>query len=1018
MIKTSITKIGLMIFALSFSNSLISQSNPSQLVKNWVTANEKQTESTLPNFSYAGYHNSEVGLPSSFSQTIYDVTDPLYGAVADDTNSDKAAIIAAIAAAEQNPNGGIVFFPPGKFIVNDGTVDNLTEIIRISKSNIVIKGSGSGTGGTELYQKDNTTHPDMATKDWTCPYLFYFWNGEDSANNFISNVVANADRGGYSIEIADASNISVGQWVELYVKNTSTALLNEELYPYTTANLYKPADLKIVKNGVEVREIHKVVSKTGNIITFKEPLHRAVNYTYGWKINNFSALEEVGIQDLKYTGGFIWEHLHHQAPQEIYPGEAKSGPNAYLGSSGWSGIQFNHVVNGWVSNVEFSNMSQAAQFKFSAYCSVLNNRYTGNPGHNFMTTNSATGCLLGKNIDTTTGTWHGSGVNALSIGNVLWRNEHPQNGNSGMENHASQPRSNLYDVCKGGFFFNQGGSTGALPNHLKNLVLWNFEGVSYQSSSVKSWRPNSETIYAKFLMPIISGLQGFTMSTEENQYQENESPGSHVDETSLYETQLTHRLGSLPDWIESSLRTETFENTTISGWSTETYTGENGINWTLNAKSTSGYIGSSKNIYMQAGKTGATSGTIKGGISSFTVTCKDLWDADVDRNLELLVNGAVVGTKTHNGSEVYTFEVNNINIEGDITIAIRNASPTGTNKSVAIDNLTWTSYTPFHPASLEVSSSNMAIQIGNTSTITETVYPSYAGDKSVSWSSSDTSIATVNSNGLITGITTGVAIVTATTTDGGLTATCEVSVGATETFENTTTTGWSNETYTGDNGFIWTLDAKSTSGYIDSTKDIYMRSGKTGVLSGSIPGGISSITVSCKDLWEPETERTLQLIINGSIVDTFNHTGTEIYTYNVDDIDISGTFTLAIKNASPTDTNKSIAIDNISWTPYSTTNANKSGLKSDLAGIETNAERLSKTSVYPNPFKNNLTIILEKGVAEILLMSIHGKLICRKTVNNQSQVHLNFTNNELPNGIYILQTIGKNKQRTYKLLHN
>ncbi len=205
------------------------------------------------------------------------------------------------------------------------------------------------------------------------------------------------------------------------------------------------------------------------------------------------------------------------------------------------------------SNVEFSDMSQAAQFKFSAYCTALDNRYTGNPGHNFITTNSATGCLLGKNIDYTTGTWHGSGVNALSIGNVLWRNEHPQNGNSGMEVHASQPRSNLFDACKGGFFFQQGGSTGALPNHLRNMVLWNFEGVSYQSSGVKSWRPNSETKYAKFLMPIISGLQGFTMSTVSNQYQENESPGVPVDEESLYEEQLEYRLGYLPVWINGEV---------------------------------------------------------------------------------------------------------------------------------------------------------------------------------------------------------------------------------------------------------------------------------------------------------------------------------------------------------------------------------------------------------------------------------------------------------------------------------
>ena len=533
----------------------INAQNKSALYQNWLDAQTNNTTPTLPTFSYAGYKHGEVGLPKSFSQPIFNVTD--YGAIANDNISDKEAIKKTIQAAEASANGGIVFFPPGRFIVNDAnptvagvTADDPSEVIRISKSNIVIKGSGSGAGGTELYQKSHTTHPDMATKDWACPYLFLFWNGEDSANTFITNVTGNSDRESYTVQVANTSNISVGQWVELYIKDKNTTLLAEELAPFSTSDFHQPENLKIVNNGVEIREIHKVVSKTDNTITFKEPLHRAVNASYDWKINSFKALEEVGIQDLKYTGGFIWKHLHHKAPEELYPNEPVSGPHAFLSSSGWSGIQFNHTVNSWISNVEFSAMSQAAQFLFTSNATALNNRYTGNPGHNFIVTNSATRCFLGRNDDLTTGIWHGAGVNGKSIGNVLWRNNHPQNGNSGMEMHASQPRSNLFDVCTGGVFFHQGGATQSLPNHLKNMVLWNFEGVSYTNSNVKSFRPNSETKYSKFIMPIISGLKGFTMSSEANQYQVNESEGKHVDEESLYEAQLEYRLGTLPNWVK------------------------------------------------------------------------------------------------------------------------------------------------------------------------------------------------------------------------------------------------------------------------------------------------------------------------------------------------------------------------------------------------------------------------------------------------------------------------------------
>lgn len=542
----------LFLFAIIFGNYRVQAQNPSTLYQNWVDAQENETEPILPTFSYAGYHHGEAGTPNSFTQTVFDVTD--YGAVADDENSDKSAIMDAIAAAEANSNGGVVYFPSGRFIVNDADVDDPAEVIEITKSNIVIKGSGSGPEGTELYQKNNTTSPTQATKDYTCPYLFLFKPdySDYKYDGVIANVTGNVTRETFSVEVDDISKLQEGQWIELGLKDKSTDLLEEELAPYSKNDLYNPNNLKIVKNGVEVKEFHKIKNITGNTITFYEPIHKTIDPQYNWQISEFTAIEEVGMQDLRYTGGFIWKHLHHQAPKELYPKEGKSGPHAYLSSSGWSGIQLNRVVNGWIKNVRFTAMSQAAQIKLSAYSSALDNEYVGNPGHNFISANSATGSFIGRNTDKTSGVWHGCGVNSLSIGSVLWRNSDPQNGKSGMEIHASQPRASLFDVCIGGFFFNQGGALQSLPNHLRNMVLWNFEGVSYQSSNVKSWRPNSETPYAKFLMPIIVGLKGFTMSSEPNQYQVNESPGQHVDPESLYEAQLAYRLGELPFWITNS----------------------------------------------------------------------------------------------------------------------------------------------------------------------------------------------------------------------------------------------------------------------------------------------------------------------------------------------------------------------------------------------------------------------------------------------------------------------------------
>lgn len=68
------------------------------------------------------------------------------------------------------------------------------------------------------------------------------------------------------------------------------------------------------------------------------------------------------------------------------------------------------------------------------------------------------------------------------------------------------------------------------------------------------------------------------------------------------------------------------------------------------------------------------------------------------------------------------------------------------------------------------------MEIGQTKQLEVTYKPEIVRDKSLKWSSSNESVATVDQNGLITAKAKGQATITATAVDGGCTAKCEVSV--------------------------------------------------------------------------------------------------------------------------------------------------------------------------------------------------------------------------------------------------
>ena len=77
---------------------------------------------------------------------------------------------------------------------------------------------------------------------------------------------------------------------------------------------------------------------------------------------------------------------------------------------------------------------------------------------------------------------------------------------------------------------------------------------------------------------------------------------------------------------------------------------------------------------------------------------------------------------------------------------------------------------------VSVAPTSLELTVGESSTLTATVAPANAANPAVSWTTSDAAVATVSETGVVTAVAAGQATITATTDDGGFTASSDVTV--------------------------------------------------------------------------------------------------------------------------------------------------------------------------------------------------------------------------------------------------
>lgn len=484
--------------------------NVSPLWKAFQQANGAERSRGIPDFSYAGYHFSERQIPDVSGRSRFDVT--AYGAMPDDDRYDDEAIQKAILDAEKHPGGGVVFFPPGKYIIAPD--ESAEKRIVITHSNIILKGSGSGVGGTEIFQDKMRLNNRQ-----------FLFKPEQTESRTLTTITADVPRETFWVEVADASVLKPGQ--DVVIRHRSEAFTREYFAPLALKDQW--TRLLGPKGGMQIFEIHTIEKVEGKKVKFVNPLHFDLKLVkeYPFELVTFTPIAECGVEDILFTSNW-----------KSYPEEFVHHKNA-IHDYAWEAIGFEYVKNSWVRNCVFRDWNEGIFIRSGYQVTIENLTFEGKKGHASVHARTGYGVLI-KNCRFNGAQHHGPGVGYSASGTVVTGCSLGTDQN--IDSHSGQPMATLFDDIDGGVFYNLGGPEPGHPHHGKDLVFWNFYHRSQKDQSYDFWDMSRRRNYT-IARPLFAGFRSDHAVRLAN-YGVNESQGKTVWPKSLFQAQLEWRLRS------------------------------------------------------------------------------------------------------------------------------------------------------------------------------------------------------------------------------------------------------------------------------------------------------------------------------------------------------------------------------------------------------------------------------------------------------------------------------------------
>ncbi|OYQ31580.1 hypothetical protein CHU95_20780 [Niveispirillum lacus] len=404
----------------------------------------------LPDFSYAGYEFG-LGVIPSDPGTIIDVT--TYGAVPDDGLDDTKAVLRAQQAANA-VNGKVTLrFPKGR--------TQITEVLRITRSDFVMDGAGDGPGGSELYfprplkmiddsqdfhelrqylvrEKKYEVQPEHNIN-----YLFseYSWAGGmifvgpdrtrpasyDPALDRRDQTLAKGIAGKQFdriVTVDDTSRLTVGG--VLRVEWFATAGKDSPILK----SLYGDTDLPIGSHHwtspdrAVVAQSTRIVAIRGKRVTLGDPLLHDVRADQPAVLSRWDHLTRVGIQNLRLQ----------------FPESPSFGHHL---EQGYNGIYMTGVFDGWIQNLTIDKSDSGILTDNAASLTIKDIVTSGDRRAHYSVHVGATHNVLVENLTVENPVIHPLSVNTRSTRAVFLRAQVKRD--AVIDQHSGSNHQNLFD---------------------------------------------------------------------------------------------------------------------------------------------------------------------------------------------------------------------------------------------------------------------------------------------------------------------------------------------------------------------------------------------------------------------------------------------------------------------------------------------------------------------------------------------------------------------------------------------